>query len=98
MTWNGWWCPRLATLSVMTGASILLAKAAHVPSGDQRGPKISTHSWLALRLWLLRGEAKCLIGKSKTEQISKWPELYMCFVIHTQIHQERIEDLLAGSV
>lgn len=59
---------------LMVGASIFLAGAAHIPNEDQRGPKISTRSWPALRLCLLIGETKSPLGKSKAEYVSKWPE------------------------
>lgn len=38
---------------VITGGSIFLAEAVYTFNEDQRGPKISTYSWSALRLFLL---------------------------------------------
>lgn len=56
----------------MAGASILLAKAAHLPNADQRGPEISTYSWLALRLCLLIGEAKRLTVSLESQSQSRF--------------------------
>lgn len=69
MIWSGWLCSHPAALSaevrisvgkdvVIAEASKFLAKAVHVRNKDQRGAKLSTYSWSALRLFLLIGEEK----------------------------------------